>query len=89
MTTNPHADQALPADVVAAIQQGNKIEAIKRLRLARGLDLKDAKDIVDAYVRADPALARKYQAHAERARRVAWFIFLAASALMFWYWLSQ
>ena len=86
--TSPNPDQTLPADVVAAIQQGNKIEAIKRLRLARGLDLKGAKDVVDAYVRADPALARKYQAQSRRARRIAWFVFLAASALMLWYWLS-
>jgi len=39
---------SLPADVVEAIQQGETIEAIKRLRLATGLGLKEAKDIVDA-----------------------------------------
>ena len=37
----------LPPDVLAALEQGNKIEAIKRLRAATGLGLKEAKDIVD------------------------------------------
>lgn len=85
MNTNP--DQALPADVIAAIQQGNKIGAIKRLRLARGLELKDAKQIVDAYVRNDPALVRKYQAQSDQARRVMWFVLAAALAIA-WYWFS-
>ena len=39
----------LPAAVVEALQQGNKIEAIKRLRATTGLGLKEAKDAVDAY----------------------------------------
>ena len=38
----------LPADVIAALQRGNKIEAIKRLRQASGLGLKEAKDAVEA-----------------------------------------
>lgn len=44
----------LPDDVIAAIRAGHKVEAIKRLREARGLGLKEAKDAVDAYARAHP-----------------------------------
>lgn len=44
----------LPAEVVEAINAGHKIEAIKRLREARGLGLKDAKDIVDSEMRKHP-----------------------------------
>ena len=38
----------LPATVVAALQGGNKIEAIRLLREATGLGLKEAKDVIDA-----------------------------------------
>ena len=41
----------LPDQVVSAIHAGRKIEAIKLLREARGLGLKEAKHAVDAYVR--------------------------------------
>ena len=39
----------LPADVLAALEQGNTIEAIKRLRASTGLGLKEAKDVVDRH----------------------------------------
>lgn len=43
MTPHP-----LPPDVLAALQRGNKIEAIKLMRQATGLGLKEAKDAVEA-----------------------------------------
>lgn len=39
----------LPANVLAALQAGHKIEAVKLLRVATGLDLKQSKDAIDAY----------------------------------------
>jgi ribosomal protein L7/L12 len=41
----------LPDDVVAAIKSGQKIEAIKLLRLATGLGLANAKVLIDAGAR--------------------------------------
>jgi len=38
-------------DVLAAVDSGHKIEAIKRLREETGLDLKDAKHAIDALAR--------------------------------------
>ena len=43
-----------PAETITALWQGNKIEAIKILRQAHHLDLKDAKDKVDRYVTNEP-----------------------------------
>jgi len=40
-------DNELPQDVIEAIQQGQKIEAIKRLRAATGIGLANAKVLVD------------------------------------------
>ncbi|WP_458461474.1 ribosomal protein L7/L12 [Paenibacillus sp.] len=49
---SPYTSQPGPTDLdqelLALIQQGKKIMAIKRLREARGLSLKEAKDYVDS-----------------------------------------
>lgn len=42
----------LPPAVLAAIAQGRTIDAIKQLREAHGLGLKEAKDIIDAHAHA-------------------------------------
>lgn len=42
----------LPPDVVAAIESGRRIEAVKLLRESRGLGLAEAKEAVDAYARS-------------------------------------
>lgn len=74
MIAEQRSNGSLPSDVIAALRHGNKIDAIKRLRQARDLQLKDAKDEVDRYVRNNPALARKYEQQASGARRVLWLI---------------
>ncbi len=47
----------LPADVMEALHSGQTILAIKRLRAATGMGLKEAKDAVDAYANSHPNLA--------------------------------
>lgn len=49
----PHTGPTLPRDVLAAIDDGQLIEAIKRLRAATGLGLKEAKDLIDAHQRGE------------------------------------
>ncbi len=49
----------LPPEVIAQIQAKRKIEAIKLLREARGISLKDAKEAVDAYIRRERLESRK------------------------------
>ncbi len=44
----------LPDNVLKALQAGQTIEAIKLLRLATGLGLKEAKDAVDAHLQGFP-----------------------------------
>jgi hypothetical protein len=85
VTLQPHPSDPLPADVTAALQRGNKIEAIKRLREARPIQLKEAKDLVDDYIRGDPALTRKYREQAQTAGRMLWLVVLGAVlALAYW-----
>lgn len=45
---------SLPAEVRTALEQGDTIEAIKRLRAVRGVGLKEAKDAIDRYRRGEP-----------------------------------
>jgi hypothetical protein len=52
-------DPPLPPDALAALQQGRTIEAIKIVRAAEGLGLKEAKDRVDRCVAGDPALRER------------------------------
>ena len=69
MTSNDNRPTDLPADVIEALTQGNKIEAIKRLRVARGIGLKEAKDAVDNYVPSDPVIRARLAESRERSRR--------------------
>lgn len=48
-----HAGPSLPPDVLAALDNDQLIEAIKRLRAATGLGLKEAKDLIDAHQRGE------------------------------------
>lgn len=50
----PDSSRPVPADVLEAANSGNTIEAIKRLREATGLGLKEAKDLIDAHLRGEP-----------------------------------
>lgn len=40
----------LEPEVIAAIEDGNKIIAIKKLRALRGLGLKESKELIDLYL---------------------------------------
>ena len=73
--------EALPSEAISALQRGNKIEAIKIVRQASKLDLKDAKDRVDDYVKNDPVLQQKFaSAQAETTGSlVRWLIIIAVA----------
>ena len=45
----------LPEQVISQIRAGRKIQAIKLLREAQGIGLKEAKQAVDAYMRENPS----------------------------------
>ncbi len=89
-----HADAAaapgpLPAPVLAALQRGNKVEAIKLLRELSGLGLKEAKDLVDAAPQQfQPDLAARAPGEVQESRSLgAWLFAIAAIALVAYYFL--
>ncbi len=67
----------LPADVHAALAHGRKIEAIKRLRKLKNVDLKTAKQEVDGYLRAHPELARRVNTSGEGLSGLVVFALIA------------
>lgn len=70
--------EALPAAAVSALWQGQVIEAIKVVRLERHVDLKDAKDQVDAYLRRQPVLKQRIEQRQADTREglLRWAAFL-------------
>lgn len=47
-------EDELEQDVVKSLESGRKIDAIKLLREHRNIGLKEAKDLVDIYIRENP-----------------------------------
>ena len=73
--------EQLPAAAIAALHQGNKIEAIKIVRQERGIGLKEAKDAVDLYVQGDALLQSKF-AEAQTGSKRSFLIWTAALVLL-------
>ena len=82
--------EPLPPEAIDALQRGKKIEAIKLVREAFKLDLKDAKDRVDAYVENDPALRQKLASTSAESMRslIRWVIIIAVGVLGYFFFVA-
>ena len=69
----------MPLAAVSALQNGKLIEAIRIVREAHGIGLKDAKDTVDRYLDAEPLIRSRFDAANAESRRSAllWALALA------------
>lgn len=85
------ASNAFPAAAVTALQGGRFIEAVRIVREARGIGLRDAKVAVDRYVASDPLLRDRIAARRAEQRRNAllWGIALALIAALIVYSLAK
>jgi len=83
--------EALPPEAIDALQRGNKIEAIKLVREASKLDLKDGKDRVDDYVKNDPVLQQKFAAtQAESTRSLfRWLILIVLASAGYYLFVAR
>ena len=50
----------LPLEAVSALHRGNKIEAIKVVRTQLGVDLKEAKQLVEKFLRTEPSVQASF-----------------------------
>ena len=51
----------IPAAAVSAMENGKKLEAIKIVREETGLGLKEAKELVEHYVKQNPAIKSQFE----------------------------
>ena len=84
------ANAQLPAAATAAVVRGSKIEAIKEVRAATGLGLREAKELVERYIAANPVLKDQYEQQnaANRRRLIRWMLVidvLIAAAVLWWF----
>lgn len=87
----PSQAPALSPAAVAALEQGNTIEAIKAVRLDKSLGLKESKDLVEAYLKGRPDLQHRLEAAQAEARQgfVRWLVIFLALAAALGYILMQ
>ena len=79
------SDAHLSLTAIAALQAGNKIEAIKITRVETGLGLKEAKERVEAYIACDPVLQEQFKSNVGGS--LSWiFMFLVALAAIVYFW---
>lgn len=81
---------SLPAAVASALQQGNKIEAIRLLREQTGLGLKEAKDAIDASMDGgQSAGSGPSPGEVPRTGRLSWWLLAAGTAAVASYYLLR
>jgi hypothetical protein len=76
----------LSVAAISALRRGNKIEAIKLVRVERGLGLKEAKDLVEEYLRTDPSAQSSFSAaQGQSGRRGLWWLTVAVAGAILAY----
>lgn len=70
----------IPTQAIAALHEGKKIEAIRLVREAQDLGLKEAKEAVEAYVQSQPTLKLAIEAKNKEAKGtlIRWLLVVAA-----------
>ncbi|MCI0399876.1 MAG: hypothetical protein L0Y67_02895 [Gammaproteobacteria bacterium] len=81
MSSHQSANRELPAEVIDLLQAGRKVQAIKLLRSARGVDLVDAKQEVDAFIRENEYIYRSNRPLSDSAEGLLFLIILIALIL--------
>jgi hypothetical protein len=66
----------LPLEAVTLLSEGKVVEAIKSVRAAEGLGLREAKQRVDAHIAQDPILRVQIETQQRATRRKLFFWFV-------------
>jgi ribosomal protein L7/L12 len=85
------AEPIVSEEAIAALKRGNAIEAIKLVRSATGLGLKESKDVVDGYLKSHPELRQAMaEQSSEAGRRFGLVVaLLLGAALIAWVMLRK
>ena len=87
----PDKGTELHAAVVAALSQGQKIKAIKLLREANSIGLKEGKDVVEEYNKSRPELGMKFAAMQKESINslFRWVIIIVLSLIVYWFFTKR
>jgi len=80
----------LPLEAATLLSEGRLIDAIKVVRKAEGLGLRDAKERVDAHIAQDPILRVQIETQQRATRRKFFFWFVVVdlaitAAIIYWF----
>jgi type VI protein secretion system component VasF len=81
----------LPLEAVSALHGGNKIEAIKIVREQQGVDLKEAKQRVEQFLRAEPSVQASFaEMRARSGQSTLWWMaaIMGVIAVLVYLWQS-
>jgi hypothetical protein len=76
--TAPPPDLALSPAAVTALLKGQVVEAIKLIRREQNIGLHEAKNLIDTFLRSQPALQKRIDEADAREGLLRWLIFLVA-----------
>ncbi len=79
----------LPPLAVSALMKGQKIEAIKIVREERGIELTEAKDVVEEYIRSDPIIQAELKIVRRYRNRFGWILLLIVLGILARYFLAN
>ncbi len=79
----------LPPLAVRALMKGQKIEAIKLMREERGVELTEAKEVVEEYIRSDPLIQIELKHVQRNSSGFGWILLLIGLGTLAWYFLAN
>ncbi len=79
----------LPPLVVRALMKGQKIETIKLMREERGVELTEAKEVVEEYIRSDPLLQAGLKNIRRNSSGFSWILLLIVLGILVWYFIAN
>lgn len=76
----------LSAEAISALEQGNKIEAIKIYKESTGVGLKEAKEAIEAYWESSPVINERFkQPAATGSAKTVIVVFLIVAVAYWWF----
>ena len=79
---------ASPPLAVSALMKGQKIEAIKIMREERCIQLVEAKQAVEGYIRSDPVIQAGLKNIQLNRSGFGWIVLLLALGVLAWFFLA-
>ena len=88
MTSGMEQKPKLPPEAVSALHRGSKIDAIKVVRTQLGVDLKEAKRLVEQFLRAEPSVQASFDEMRARSEpsTLWWAALVGVVAVLVYLW---